>query len=77
MTPYFEQLDNLEPRKGQTSAQRLKARLGLIATFVKEFHKKFVTTHKEELGEMAEVEATQLANEHFKNFTTFYTEKRK
>ena len=32
-------------------------------------------THKEEFGEMAEVEATQLSNEHLKFFTAFYTEK--
>jgi len=75
MTQYFEQLDGLQPRKDQTSAELLKARLRLINKFSKEFQKKFVATHQEELGEMAEVEAKMLRDEHLAYFTELYTDK--
>ena len=75
MTQYFKQLDSLQPRKDQTSAELLKARLSLISKFLEEFHKKFVTTHQEELGDMAEVEAATLHEEHLKYFSNLYTEK--
>ena len=53
----------------------MKARLDLIAKFIREFHKKFVETHHEELGDMAEIEASHLSEEHLQHFTTLYTEK--
>jgi hypothetical protein len=75
MTQYFEQLDGLQPRKDQTSAELLKARLRLINKFLKEFQKKFVATHQEELGEMAEAEAKMLRDEQFAYFKELYTDK--
>ena len=61
MTKYFDQVEDLEPRTGQSPPDLLKIRLNLVTKFVKDFHQNFVDTHKEELGDMAEIEATQFS----------------
>jgi hypothetical protein len=73
MTTYFDQIDRIKPRSGQSPDELLKVRLALIDKFISEFHKKFVETHHEDLGDMAKIEATHLSKEYLQHFTTFYT----
>jgi len=75
MTTYFDQIDRIKPRSGQSPDELLKVRLALIDKFISEFHKKFVETHHEDLGDMAKIEANHLKTEYLQYFTTLYTEK--
>ena len=51
---YIDLLEKLELRKGQSPSDLLDKRLQLITKCVQEFHKKFIETHREELGPMVD-----------------------
>ena len=61
---YIDLLEKLELRKGQSPSDLLDKRLQLITKCVQEFHKKFIETHREELGPLVDGEAKQLYHEH-------------
>jgi len=69
MRKYLDQLQDFAPREGQKPSELLAIRVNLIARCVRDFYKKRVGTHKEELGPLVDGEASQLYEEHMYLFT--------